>query len=466
MAYTRNTNYIFISKILFLDRYKEWAIILSNVKGKKIKFIIFLSICLFMCLTAVNVIVSYINTKNAVEVTVGNQGIETAKSIASSMDIDAYKRFLADPRETQDYWKIHNYLQDARKKTGVLYVYTLTNNDPHVMKGMIVDLPEKNSTNLIGGVSSVPPEQAAKAFKGETYYTGVIDDKTYGQYLSTGAPIKDEAGHILGYVGVDISVNLLDDIRSKVIQSSLASFLFDSIFALLLLSVFYFMQKWYRIEWKKEMGETEETYQQELRLLNNSVRSLRHDYLNHLQVLYGLLQLKNYEKANEYMASLVKEATLTNLPVWVENPALLSLLQTKWVTAQKHGIPLLLDIGDSYFHQIKTTDLIKILSNLIDNALDATMTLPLEKRRVEISCKAKDEHYVFIVTNTGPMIPPKQQIKIFQNGFSTKRKEANEIRGQGLFIVNEMVKGYEGTITVSSNEEQTTFSIDLPIRKK
>ncbi|MGK9983414.1 Spo0B domain-containing protein, partial [Salmonella enterica subsp. enterica] len=70
---------------------------------------------------------------------------------------------------------------------------------------------------------------------------------------------------------------------------------------------------------KKVVGETENTYQEEFRSFVTSVRSIRHDFINHIQVLYGLLQLQYYPRAMEYMKSLMKEVKLVDTSRAVNN---------------------------------------------------------------------------------------------------------------------------------------------------
>lgn len=55
----------------------------------------------------------------------------------------------------------------------------------------------------------------------------------------------------------------------------------------------------------------------------------------------------------------------------IDHPGLSILLQTKKLTAQNHNIDMEFTIAENAFPNIKTTDLIKILSNLIDNAIEA-----------------------------------------------------------------------------------------------
>jgi len=213
---------------------------------------------------------------------------------------------------------------------------------------------------------------------------------------------------------------------------------------------------------QKEVGYTEDTYQNEIKTLIASISSIRHDYVNHMQVVHGLLKLGASEKALQYIHSLLKETQpLQEETSFSKNPGLSILLQIKKLAAQNHHIEMELSVSEDSFKHIKTTDLIKILSNLIDNAIEATIELPEDERYVSIQCEANDTHYTFTVLNTCQTIINKEEI--FKQGYSTKKRGTNAVRGQGLFIVKQVVNKYNGEIDVSSSAAlKTTAIVKIP----
>ncbi len=434
------------------------------MKTRKIKLILLLSIILLLLFTSLNIFTSYIKIKTTVEESIANQSLAAAGSIASSIDVEAYKQFLDNPEKNDYYWQLRNYLNDARVKIGALFVYTLEVDNPKVSKSMIMGLPDEFEGFDIGANSTVPEAQVQKAYKGETYVTAVIPDPVYGAYISVGAPVKDEAGEIIAYIGIDISSYTLNGIKGQVIKDNLFIFIFNGALILIAIGSVFFLQRWYQKEVAKEVGATEDTYQAEIKTLITSVSSLRHDFTNHIQVLHGFLQLDKPDQAKQYLYSLSKEVqAIKSLKLNIDHPGLSILLQTKKLTAQNHNIDMDFSVSQDAFNKIKTTDLIKILSNLIDNAIDAANELPEEQRKINICCKVDDTQYEFKVTNTGPNIVEAGQI--FKQGFSTKNPEEGKIRGQGLFIVNEIVNKYDGQISIDSSKHlETTAIVTIPIK--
>ncbi|WP_421383540.1 sensor histidine kinase [Bacillus salacetis] len=437
----------------------------------KIKLIIILSVTILLCLTTINILVSYFTAKKAAEISVANNALEMARSIAESMDTAAYERFLENPERNEDYWRIREKLYEAKQNTAALYVYTLAFEDADSRpKVMIAGFPRDNKPYYdIGMDCMVPTDQIQRAYKGLAYFTGKIDDPHYGEYISAGSPILNDQGETIGFLSIDISTSRLDRIGDTVIKNSIPGFILSGILVLVLLMTFILIQKWYNRELKSQIGDTEKTYHSEIHSLIQSVRSLRHDFANHIQVLNGLLKLGKHQEALEYSDSMREEAQLLyKIPIQSSNPALSVLFQTKSLAAQSQNIDIQFNNSDSSFENLRTTDLIKLLSNLIDNAIDAASELPKGERKIEVTCEDVNEEYVFRISNSGPPIPPEAKDKIFIAGFSTKAKShANKkVRGQGLYIVKQIVEKYNGRISLESENNKTTFEIRLPAKRK
>ncbi|WP_274307204.1 sensor histidine kinase [Solibacillus daqui] len=191
---------------------------------------------------------------------------------------------------------------------------------------------------------------------------------------------------------------------------------------------------------------------------------LRHDYINHIQVLHGFLHLGEVDQATKYVDSLSKDIqAIESIKLNLDHPGLAILLQTKKLTCQNQQIDIQITVDDNPFDNIKTIDLINILSNIIDNAIEATMELPEEQRNITVSCKADELYYTFSITNAGRKLPDINQI--FKQGYSTKKVEKGRVRGQGLFIVKETINKYNGTITLDTiNEKETIAIVKIPTK--
>lgn len=193
--------------------------------------------------------------------------------------------------------------------------------------------------------------------------------------------------------------------------------------------------------------------------LNSKLREQRHDYLNQIQIVYGLLELGEYEDAREYMRPVFKDIMKVNRALKTAQPAVNALLQAKMETAEKQGIDFYLDVGTQLKNlAMEPWELCKVLGNLIDNAVTAVSGLEGE-RRISMDMREGKEFYRISVRNNGPAIPEKDRKLIFNQGFSTKKEEGH---GMGLAIVAAVLKEAKGSIEFQSNDNETVFSVIVP----
>ena len=194
---------------------------------------------------------------------------------------------------------------------------------------------------------------------------------------------------------------------------------------------------------------------------NNTLRAQRHDFLNHLQVVYSLIEMEGYQEANDYIEQVYGKITAVSKVMKTANPAVNALLQVKVAACEKAGVPVEVSITSKWEtleNTIPDWEMCKVLSNLIDNAIDAMENVPAESRRLAISLGENVKQYTFRVENTGERIPENIREHIFIPGFTTK----GDGHGMGLHIVRKTLQDREGEISVTSDEKQTVFSGYVP----
>lgn len=195
--------------------------------------------------------------------------------------------------------------------------------------------------------------------------------------------------------------------------------------------------------------------------LNITLRTQRHDFLNHLQVVYSLIEMEEYEEANEYIEQVYGRITAVSRAMKTAVPAVNALLQVKIAACEEAHVPVTLDITSKWERLEETLpawEMCKVLSNLIDNAIDAMEGIPQKKRHLTISLTENLRQYCFRVANTGTPIPPEMQEGIFQPGVTTK----GEGHGMGLYIVRKTLNARGGDIALVSEGERTEFSGFVP----
>ena len=200
-----------------------------------------------------------------------------------------------------------------------------------------------------------------------------------------------------------------------------------------------------------------------LEKLNSKLREQRHDYLNQMQIVYGLLELEEYEEARDYMRPIFKDVMKVSWAMKTSQPAVNALLQAKLEAAERLGIDFYLEVATQLAElPMEPWELCKVIANLIDNAMTAVEHLDGEKS-IRLEMRENKEEYQIAVHNNGPAIPEKNRKLIFNQGFTTKEGEGH---GMGLSIVTGVLKEVKGSIQVESTDEETSFFVKIPKRKR
>lgn len=194
--------------------------------------------------------------------------------------------------------------------------------------------------------------------------------------------------------------------------------------------------------------------------MNKVNRMQRHDYRNHLTVLNGLILLDKKQQLKEYIGKLIEESHDPGFQVDTGIKELDILLEAKNKEADNKGIYFKC-INDAIISNlcISPFALIKVLSNIIDNAIQALEDTERNDKIIVFSVTDDIVFYIISISNNGNKIPEDVAIKIFEQGYSTKAKEG---RGYGLYIVKKTLNRYNCIIDLKSTEEATKFTIKIP----
>ena len=210
--------------------------------------------------------------------------------------------------------------------------------------------------------------------------------------------------------------------------------------------------------------ELEEAYSQ-MESLNREMRAQRHDFMNHIQVVYSLIEMDEPGEAVAYMDKIYGDMQRVSKMLRTDCPAVNALIQAKVVEAQQRGAELKLSIAAKWDDPMMPSwEICRVLANLIDNALDATCAAKHPegvRPTVELVLGEDLRSWFFSVRNNGPEIPKKTREHIFEPGFTTKATG----QGMGLFIVSQTIMGLGGRITLESHEGDTVFSGFVPRRR-
>ena len=202
------------------------------------------------------------------------------------------------------------------------------------------------------------------------------------------------------------------------------------------------------------------------RSVSEALRAQAHDFSNRLHTIAGLIELGRQEEAIQLTteSSSVSQELTSSLLERVGDPVLGALLLGKSAVAAERGIQFRLTPdsrldGDAGHPR----DLITVVGNLIDNALDAAATSSNGGPRwVEVSIHKADGDVVIQVHDSGPGIGNADPGLIFSEGYTTKVADPGSRRGLGLALVQQVAARRGGEVTVV-NRGGALFTVRLPL---
>ncbi|MEU4034360.1 sensor histidine kinase [Streptomyces collinus] len=203
-----------------------------------------------------------------------------------------------------------------------------------------------------------------------------------------------------------------------------------------------------------------------------ALRSQAHEAANRLHTVVSLIELGRADEAVDFATAELElaQALTDQVVAAVSEPVLAALLLGKTAQANERGVELVVSpdsrLDDGLLPaELSARDLVTVLGNLIDNAVDAAQGSV--GARVTVTAYASASELVLRVSDTGPGVDPAHADLVFQRGFSTKPAGPGG-RGLGLALVRQAVTRLDGTLTVAESaaggDGGAVFEVRLPLR--
>ena len=191
--------------------------------------------------------------------------------------------------------------------------------------------------------------------------------------------------------------------------------------------------------------------------LEKSYRAQRkssHEFRHQLQVLYELLENEEYPEAKDYINELQVKHTSRILVAKTNHPIIDAILNEKYQVATENNIDISFKVNDLSEITISTDALVVVLSNILDNAIEACLRLP-SGRRIECSV-IKSDNLLLSVKNSSP------PVSIVQGRIKTEKKPERE-HGFGLVSVQRILKQCNAEYVIDYSDNMFRFVAEIPL---
>ena len=198
-----------------------------------------------------------------------------------------------------------------------------------------------------------------------------------------------------------------------------------------------------------------ETHYREVENMYRQIRGWRHDYRNHIQMMKVLAANGDMDALKVYLDELDTDLNTVDTVVKTGNPMADAILNSKISLARSRNIPTQVDAHIPVKLKMSELDLCCIIGNLFDNAMEASMALPEEKRMIRVYMDMKGTQLYISFTN----FTAAKKLSKVGKGFKTSKGEGH---GFGLVRMDDIVSRYDGYLSRNSEDGAFTTEILIP----
>ena len=198
-----------------------------------------------------------------------------------------------------------------------------------------------------------------------------------------------------------------------------------------------------------------ETHYREVENMYRQIRGWRHDYRNHIQMMKVLAANGDMDALKVYLDKLDTDLNTVDTVVKTGNPMADVILNSKISLARSRNIPTQVDAHIPVKLKMSELDLCCIIGNLFDNAMEASMALPEEKRMIRVYMDMKGTQLYISFTN----FTAAKKLSKVGKGFKTSKGEGH---GFGLVRIDDIVSRYDGYLSRNSEDGAFTTEILIP----
>lgn len=194
---------------------------------------------------------------------------------------------------------------------------------------------------------------------------------------------------------------------------------------------------------------------QQLEVVHNRIRSIRHDMKNNLQTASYLLENGETHKLREYLNSLTNSIYSVEKVVFTLNPALDSVLNIKIAEMQEYHIKFFSDIIIPQGLKITFEQSVILFGNIMDNAKEACIILPEQERWIRLKISYTSQ--ILFISLQNPLTRLQEQT----NETLASPKKDHFLHGLGLKNVKRVVDELHGTMATEFKDNEFQIKIML-----
>lgn len=194
--------------------------------------------------------------------------------------------------------------------------------------------------------------------------------------------------------------------------------------------------------------QREKLYEKDILHTNEQIENMskiKHDIKNNTLCIGRLISDGKYKEAEEFCNSLSENLETIYTPIATNIPLLNAVINVELEKAFSNDIDFQVNINEQAVSGFKNTDIVSILGNMCDNAIDYLKHQPKNMREMSLDISYKKSYIIITCKNR----ISESILEKNPNLITTKNDKEH---GKGINIISDCVKRYGGELKYCEND--------------
>ena len=179
---------------------------------------------------------------------------------------------------------------------------------------------------------------------------------------------------------------------------------------------------------------------------------IKHDMKSKIMSIGMLISQGEYDRAKALCDSAGESLSTTYTPVNTDNPTLNAIMNVELEKAQSNQINCTYEIADT-LKNMRDADIISLIANLCDNAIEYLAQIPQEQRQMSITISSYRSYCKVVCKNAVA------SSVLAENPDLNTTKDDKTLHGKGMNILRTIAKKYDGELLINEDGNQLTVSV-------
>lgn len=191
----------------------------------------------------------------------------------------------------------------------------------------------------------------------------------------------------------------------------------------------------------------------EIERLHENTRRLKHDMKNHIMVIASYLNNNEIDEAKEYLSVVLDNLNKVYSYIQTGNSVLNYIINSKLEYAHNNGIEFKAEIENLGFDKMGSVDFSAVLSNALDNAIEAEMNI--DKGFINVAILKKRNYDTILIKN-------KIEKSVLNTNPQLKSSKNSDVHGYGIKQIKEITAKYDGITDIYEENDMFCINIMIP----